>query len=367
MDQDTQARLDALLEEEIRRGYRIKAVPQHLRDQLKGEGLTDMAFVRFTRLNPRRRSKISEAVQRRYHADLKNENILSNDQIAKLTEARGEWTKVQSERMIELMAETQRLQGELYIDGLADQNWHADMQEAEKLLRESIGAAEYVDPAEQNKVLDVLARWVDYTPHVRDAYTVLYGAEQELEQYSPDRDLQWLLDRMPTVDASDALQLIDELRDRVLRYMDLQQKRTELVQLQNRHARIFADSVESRRDQAEEMARVYFCSEVVTEDEKPVGPLAATFDALWDCPEEFIQWLIIEHYFFANGLPDAARDYLETFGFLKADRESPEATSTANGVSTPSVESPAPQSSKDALPPAVVTDASSSTPAAPTT
>lgn len=366
MDQSTQERLDALLEEEIRRGYRVKAVPQELRAQIKGEGLPDMAFVRFSRLNPRRRAKISEAVQRRYHADLKNADILSNDQIAKLTEERGEWTTVQSARMLELVDETQRLQSELYVEGLSDQNWHAELQETARLLRAEIEKTEYVDPAEQATVLTVLARWVDYTPARRDLYTEQFAKEQELDVYSPDRDLQWLLDRVPSTDAADALQLIDDLRDRVLRYIDMQMKRTELAQLQNRHARIFADSVESRRDQAEEMARVYFCSERVDETEKALGPIAETFDALWDFPEDLIQWLIIEHYFFANGLPDAARDYLETFGFLKADREKTEETTTADGASTPSVESPDPQSSKADLPLAAATGASSSTSPVPT-
>jgi hypothetical protein len=350
MDAQTQERLDSILEDEIRRGFRIKELPADLKAQLKVEGIAAFERVRFSRLNPRRKSRISSAVQDRYHQDLKNQSILSNEQIAKLVAERGEWTTDQADRLINLMDDTQRLQSELYIEGLGDSDWQSEMISAATLLRKLIEEAEYVDKAEQKKVLEVLDRWSEYMPLRRGPYTILYAAEQGKPEYSPDWDLDYLLERMPVQEAVDALHLLDDLRDKAIRFIELQDKRRELAILQNKHAKIFADSVESRRDQAEEMARVYFCTQIVDAADKPVGMIAATLDSFWDFPEDLIQWLIIEHYFFANGLPDAARDYLETFGFLKAETEKSETTTNA-GELEPSVELPAPPSSKGASTP----------------
>lgn len=361
MDKPTQDRLDALLEEELRRGYRIKAVPQHLRALMQGDGVPDMAFVRFSRLNPRRRSKIAEAVQKKYHTDLKNPDILSNDQIAKFVAERGEWTEVQSERLFVLIEEVKKLQGDLYVEGLGEQNWQADMQTAVKVIRTAVTVADYVDEAEREQVVVTLGRWAEYTPMLNGVYTTLYAAEQGTDKYSPDKDLAWLLERMPSEEALAAVELLNDLRDKVLRYIELQKKRVELNVLQEKHARIFADSVESRRDQAEEMARIYFCSERCTEEGVPTGPLAPAFDGVWDFPERLVEWLIIEYHFFVNGLHDSARDYLETFGFLQAEREPNEASPTAAGVSDPSDASPAPQSSKAGTPAPEATAAKSST------
>lgn len=360
MDQTTQDRLDSILEDEIRRGFRIKELPEDLQAQLKVEGVEPFKRVRFTRLNPRRRSKISSAVQARYHADLEDSSILSNEQIAKLVAERGEWTSDQADRMVLLLEETQRIQSELYIQGLGEEDWRGQMIEASTLLRKTVEEADYVNKDEQKKVLEVMDRWAEYMPVRRSAYTVLYAAEQGKSEYSPDWDLDYLLERMPTQEATDALQLLDELRDKAIKFLDLQAKRAELAILQNKHAKIFADSVESRRDQAEEMARVYFCTQVVDENDKPIKSIAETLDAFWDFPEDMIQWLIIEHYFFANGLPDAARDYLETFGFLKAETAKSDETKTSAGESEPSVESPAPLNSKGATPPAEETAVRSS-------
>lgn len=341
----TTERLDALLEDEIRKGFRIKEVPEELQMLVKSEGITPFERVRFTRPNPRRKAKIADAVQKRYHADLKNPDILSNEQISKFVEERGEWTPIMAEKMFNLLDETQRLQGELYVEGIGEADWQAEMLTAAAALRDELEKADYKDVAEKQNVLAILERWSAYMPSHRGAYTQMYAKDQDLAEYSVDRDLVFLMDRMPSEASVAALHTLDDLRDKAVRYMELQMKRRDLVILQNKHAKIFADSVESRRDQSEEMARVYFCSEQVDAEDKPLGALAKTLDLAWDLPEEMIRWLIIEHYFFANGLPDAARDYLETFGFLKAERGKNEETTVA-GDSAPSVESPAPQSSK---------------------
>lgn len=355
MDQSTQERLDAILEEEIARGFRIKDVPARIQAMLKADGLAVIPRVKFSRMNPRRRAKMGEAIQRRYHSDLKNPDILSNDQIAKLVADRGEWTTEHSTRMFDLQEDVKKLQGELYLDGVGEANWEAELMETVALLRGEITKAEFADEGEQEKTLRILDRWVEYLPENRSSYTILYAAEQELVDYSPDRDLAFLMERCPNEESLDALHLIDDLRLKVIDYQRLVRKRIDLAVLQAKHARIFADSVESRRDAAEEMARLFFVSEVVDAKDMPVGPLCESFEGMWDFPETFIKWLVIEQYFFANGMPDEARDYLETFNFLEADRMPRETTPTTAGDSTPSVVSPDPQSSRGGLPPVAVT------------
>ena len=118
-------------------------------------------------------------------------------------------------------------------------------------------------------------------------------------------------------------------------------------------SRIFTDTVESRRDNTEEMARLYVTCERCDANRKPAGPLFPEFDGLWDLPDEAIQWLLIESYFFHNAVPDEARPYLETFGFLREGRKE-------SGESAPSEPSPDPQTSSSDSAPADATAPSSS-------
>lgn len=360
MDQATQQRLDSVLEAELHRGFRIKELPEELQAEMVADGLVPMARVRFTRLNPRRKAKIATEVQRRYHADLKNPDILSNDQIAKLVEERGEWTPEMTRRMFTLVEDTQSLQGELYAEGIGHADWGQELTEVRSTLEAALTSADFANPEDRDRTLHQLVRWAEFAPSLQSAYSVLYAAEQGRETYSVDKDYSDLTEAMPSVEALAALERLDDLRDKAIRFAELRNLRVELAALQNKHTRIFADSVESRRDQAEEMARVYFCSERVGEDDAPTGPLAATFDALWDLPEAVIQWLIVEHYFFANGLADEARDYLTTFGFLKAERTLPDATTPETGDDAPSAASPAPPNSRDDTLQPMATAASSS-------
>lgn len=342
MDQATEKRLDAIVEDEVRRGYRIKALPEALLTLLQDEGGPDIRRVRFTRLNPGKRRKIAEVVQRQYHRDLKNPDILSREQVLKFVTERGEWSAAMDTEMKELQERTSREMSLLFFDGAKDATW------ATELLKESQAFRAWVNevaPGEHvAEIITTFDRWVDYTPERQDEYTTRFAALQSREAYSQDYDLQRMQILLNVADGYDRLNAIDDLRDRVTRVLVLQQQRLRLVELQVRNAKIFADCVEQRRDNAEEMARVYYTAERVGDDSAVVGPLTATFEELWDLPEEVVQWLLVESYFFQNGIPDEAREYLETFGFIKAERDG-ETTPSASGDSGASDESPAPPSS----------------------
>jgi hypothetical protein len=202
-----------------------------------------------------------------------------------------------------------------------------------------------VDVDKRQALLERFDRWVEFSPDNADEYAARYAEEQGKERYSLDYDLQRMMEAVQDIEAIEALHVIDDLRDRLHRYIKLQRQRARLAELQLKHTKMFADSVESRRDNTEEMARLYYTTEVVDDAGKPLGPVTPTFDGLFELPETVIQWLLLEAYFFLNGIPDEAREYLETFGFLQAEGKK-EPVPSESGESEPSVESPAPQNSK---------------------
>jgi len=110
------------------------------------------------------------------------------------------------------------------------------------------------------------------------------------------------------------------------------------------------------------MARLYFTSERVAEG-KAAGSLAPSFDDLYEFPPELVKWLVEEQFFFHNGIPRSAREFLDDFGFQKAER-SPEAeasTGTSDGSNEPSGESPVlPAPNSDSPPVETAVDSSAS-------
>jgi len=356
MEQKTQKRLDTVLEDELSRGYRIKELPEALSETLERECGVAVTRVRFTRLNPSKRRKISQVVQRQYHKDLQDPDILSHEQILKLVQDRGEWSPAMDKEMSDLQASTSREMGSLFMTGVNQGSWTVDLLDAASAYREAVEA----HITDRDKAADVLTRfdrWLEWSKDRTEEYDTTFAASQGRDIYSVDLDFQELTNAVPDLEAIEHLNTIDELRDRLQRYVKLQKERLRLAELQLKHSKIFSDSVEQRRDNAEEMARLYFTTDVIDADGKPMCPLVESFDKLWDFPEPVVQWLLVEAYFFLNGIPDEAREYLQTFGFLAADAGE---TTSSTGESELSDESPAPPTSKLDSNPAVETDSGSS-------
>lgn len=342
MDQQTEQRLDAIVEDEVRRGYRIKALPESLQQELQANGGPDIQRVRFTRLNPARRRKIAEVVQRQYHRDLRNPDILSHEQILKLVEERGEWSKDLAGEMDRLAQSTKQQMGILFANG-GSTSAAAELLERTREFRDWVDTN--VPQEEQEEVHAIFNRWLEYTPEQQEEYTRQYAELQDRERYSNDKDFQTLQLRCTDIEVRTTLLQLDELREKTQQLIQLQKDRIRLLELQIKHAKIFSESVEQRRDNTEEMARMYFTTERVDEQDVPQGPVVKTFEEMWDLPENVVQWLMIEAYFFQNGIPDDAREYLESFGFLKAERESTVTPSTTS-ESVPSDGSPVPPTSR---------------------
>lgn len=362
MDEATEKRLDAVVEDEVRKGYRVKAVPKTLQAQLAEEGIT-ISRVRFTRLNPARRRKIAEVVQRQYHKDLRNPDILSQDQLMKLVTERGEWSEQHALELKTLQESVNRRMGLLYLgnqtEGIIQELW-----QSADAFRTMINT--HVPEDKRQDVTELFNRWVDFTPDAQERYNTEHAAKQGRDRYSPDADMQRLYLAVPQATARESLDALEALRDRIYDLIVLQRDRAKLLELQMKQAKIFSDSAEQRRDNAEEMARMFFTTECVDDDNKPVGPLVPEFDKLYDFPEDAVQWFLVESYFFQNGIPDEAREYLETVGFLQAERESTDKVSPSL-ESAASAESPVPPSFKDASVAAVSTPVASSAPVADTT
>lgn len=355
MEKDVERRLDSVLEHEIAKGFRIKELPIELVAQLQSYKITEFTRFRLTRMNPARRRKLSEAVQRSYHRDLQTPEILSEAQIMKLVVERGEWDPEREERIKELQRSTNASMSGLYLEGFTNDTseWASDILEQSDAWRAALDASE-LSPEDKVSTTERFNRWIEYAPEKQADYTAKYAASQTRDEYSPDADAMFVCDRVPTIEAVEAIGQLETLLDKAHRFVKLTEERQSLSDLQLRKARIFSDSVEARRENSEEMARLYYTCERVDAAGMPTGPLMPTFEALYDFPDDVIQFMLVESYFFHNGIPDEARPYLETFGFIRAEPGASDESSTPmplpNSGSEPSVELPAPQnSSSDSL------------------
>lgn len=354
-------RNDVIVEDDLRRGWRVSEVPADLQAALASTGVATFTHVRLTRLNPTRRRKITEVVQRAFFKDLQDQELLSNEQVKVLVEGRGAWTPKHESRMRELYDRTQPHMATLYHEGVRRSNeWLEGLDEHRTKLFTLIDASERTDD-EKAEFKRRFTRWFDYTPVRQEAYQAEYPDALGTDgKYYPDRDLSWLMDSAPTLEGVDVLQDLDDLNGKVQNFVNLVTERDEYETLHRTRLRIFANTVESRRDNAEEMARVYFCSERSDAEGNPLGSLVAKFEDLYEFPDTMITWLVEEAFFFHNGIPPETREFLKKFSFTGAGvaqepetteptkLESPppqEVTSTpitgSEPVLAPSVESPA--------------------------
>ncbi len=342
MDQESKERLDSINLAELGRGFRLKDVPDDLRAQLRAFNMPDIAKVRFQGQTRYTHGAVATVVQKAYHRDLKDKDLLSNAQILALVAERGEWTPEIDEHMKDLQKRTNSQMTELYLEGFASNGrvWLDQIMAASgrygQLLEEHVALEDTdelrITPERRDEILVVFQRWLDYSPERATEFAEKYAVAQGKTKYSPDADQMWLLNNWATIEQVDLINTIEDLKDKLQRFLKFTKERQELATLQIKHAKIFADSVESRRDNTEELARMYF-----TTFHGDVS-LTKTYDEMLKLPDDFIQWLLVENYFFHNAIPDEARPYLETFGFIRAE--------VRNGESPASAESPEAPTSK---------------------
>lgn len=361
------AQFDPIVEDETRRGFRVKAVPPQLQAQVRDEGLAPFSHIRMARLNPSRRRKITEVSQRAYHKDLRDTDLLSNEQVMKLVVERGEWSAAMDKRLTELQQRTTSQMASLYNEGVTkSREWVAELGAKMGRFEELVDTSD-LSVDEKGELHARFRRWADYRPEKQAAYVTAHPEALRDGVYYPDSDMNWLMEHAPTLEGADLVEDIQTLQDRVQEYLTLVAERTEFEELRLKRLRIFANTVESRRENAEEMARVYFATERCDADGNVQGPLSFTFDALYDLPDDMISWLIEEQFFFQNGIPDETREFLSAFGFLTAAPEPkdepappPAPTSGEPGSSAPSDASAAVPTASIASPPSAAMPATSS-------
>jgi hypothetical protein len=343
MDDTLTRQIDTIVENEIARGYIVKTMPANMVDLLKEAAKFNpevqvLDRVKFTKLTPRKKRLINEAIVARYHEDLQRKNLLSNDQLRKLNIERGEWSADNEKKIEELQTKTTEIMRQLYVDGVDRRDqWGIDLLEAISKYTELVDNPKedyklFVFGEQKAAVMTVFERWTRSNTET----------PKEGEEYTTDADFKVLFELYPDPEALDLLSHIDDLQHRIVSFTTLLNQRRELLELQLKQARMYSESVESRRETAEELARLFHLTECCDEDGNSLGPIAPSFDKMWDLPDEVIQWLLVEVYFFLNAIPDEARGFLQEWGFIQAP--------LASGQLKPSEESPVEPSSKPDLP-----------------
>lgn len=312
MDSKEQETQDLLVEAQIRQGWSLVPLPPTIHAELTAAHEVDPTIpvwpaVRFQKLTHKVRRDIAAAAARLYNVDLQDGSLLSNKQLLELTRARGEWTLEEEHRLNELQLITSRLMQELTMPRGQDQSvWTDRMSALQKrirlLLEEQVPAA-----------VPLLDRWASFTPNLLGQYTLLFAGEQGREVYSHEADFQQLMEQVP-LELVDDLQELDEYTDRLQKFLDLARLREEHTALAVKQNKIFGESIENRRENAEAMLRLEHIASWATLDGKPQGPIR-TPDEL---PERVLEWLLIECQFFMQGIPPETREYLQQWGFLPA-------------------------------------------------
>jgi hypothetical protein len=328
-------RNDAIAEDDIRRGWAVSEVPDTLKVELKEAGLKPFEHIRMTRLNPTRRRKITEVVQRAYFRDLKDSDLLSNAQVKELVETRGEWTPKHEQRLAQLQERTQSKMMTLYHEGVRrSKEWLEQIGAHRERFVEIVNESDKPDNIKE-ELKERFERWAAYSPKMQTEYQERYPTALVDGLYYPDRDLGWLMDNSPTLEVADLLEDVDNINLRIHNFITLVEERNEYDELRVTRLRIFANTVESRRDNAEEVARVFFCTEVCNAEGTPIGPLSTDFEKMYDLPDSVISWLVEEQFFFHNAIPRETQEMLKGFGFLSPKVETEESTTTTGPESEP--------------------------------
>lgn len=320
MDEEMRDRIDQMTEDMVAKGYRDLVLPDHIAAAQRAAcqfspSLIPFDRVRLLQLNPAKRSRINKQVTKRYNQDLQDPDMLSTAQLRRINIERGEWSEDKEARIRELTDLTNDLMVGLSHDGFDySAKWNQELYEAYTKARGMLDGDE---------ALERFDRWYAWSPDRQDEYTVQYAASQHLPEYSVDRDLGWLIRAVDDPEFGDSMNQIDELRDRLRRFAECMELRSELFDLQLRQSKMLADSVEQRRDVCEEMARLYYCVERIDAEGVGLGPLTKTFDDLWEMPDDVVRFLQTKLYMFLRGQPDSDEEnrFLETWGFLPAPPE----------------------------------------------
>jgi hypothetical protein len=275
IDARTEDAIDAQLQQELLRNERVVTHPK-------------FGAVRLRRPNPDQERSVGEKRRKQFHADMKDPDILSRDELETLAIARGMWSATMKERIEDLTTRTGQAIGLLDAIGFRDVNsLLADL--------DKVRASTFEAMAEAPEATEALDRYFNL----------------DVEQTTADRNV--ILEQATSSAVDDLLDRADTLRQQITILLEMATVRKELSDLNMKQAKLFADSLEARADRAEELARIYYCSSLAATG----APLWPTYEAMWLADTDEVTWLIEQMYFFVHGITEEQMAVLGRFGFLQ--------------------------------------------------
>lgn len=276
MDSRTEHAVEAVLEQELFYNERTIEHPT-------------FGQVCLRRPTPAQERLISEARRKQYHSDLKDDAILSKDEIEAIAVRRGMWSPTLTQKIQDLTVDAGRLAATLDAFGF---------ESMEVLLKDY-----------DQTVSDLLDLYEE-EEEVRAAILRYFSMADDAASLTSDRSA--ILDAAPSTVVDDLVERGEAQKDQIRALEAMFKFRQELNELQVKQARLYVDSLESRADRAEELARIYYCC-----TQKDSGaPLWPTFADIWNCKAEDMEILVLELAYFVNGISQEYRDKAQKYGFL---------------------------------------------------
>lgn len=241
------------------------------------------------RPTPAQERLISEARRKQSHADLKDDSVLSKDEIEAIAVRRGMWSPTLSQKIQELTIDAGRMAALLDAFGFVSMD---------ELLQDF-----------DKTVSDLLALY-DEDENVRAAILRYFSLAEDEVAAKADRDA--IMDAAPSTVVDDLVEQGEMQKEQIQALETMYKFRQELNDLQVKQARLYVDSLESRAERAEELARVYYCC-TNKETGKPLWPTVAD---IGNCRAEDIEILVLELAYFVHGISDEYRAKAQKYGFL---------------------------------------------------
>lgn len=241
--------------------------------------------LRLQRPTPRQEREIAEARRRQYHKDMRDESILSKAELEKEAIRRGIWSKDNKLKLDSLQTRIGQIMG--LLDSVGYESVDVVIRKYEQTVNKLRGLYE------------------DENIAVQEAITRYF----HLDGVGDPADHKLIFEEATTTDVDDAMAEAQLIRTQIELLTELKKSRDEMRPLLQDFVRLNMDSIESRMDRVEQLAKLYYC---VTKDGKTVW---TSFDAMWDCPPKDLEILLEELYYFEEGIPDEYRKILGRHGF----------------------------------------------------
>jgi hypothetical protein len=284
MDTRTQAAIDAQKEHELLHNSRVFSHPT-------------LGTVRLRRPTSDEDRQIGEVRRKQYQRDLRDEEILSRAEIEKIAIRRGMWAPETTERIEDLT----RKVGEAI--GILDVIGFESLEELLRAYRENV-ANLYQHAGAEDEVADAVRRFTD------------------LEGKVAAKDRAKIARAATTTEVDDLLDAVTAQRTQIELLHELGKVKRELRDLTERQTRLFLDSIESRTDRAEELARIYYCARHAETGE----PLWPTYEEIWHVAPETLEVVITEMHDFLYGVSEEFKKTLGKYGFRKRLTSTPDSS-----------------------------------------